>query len=123
MHRLSKTRLYKIYGGIKQRCYNENNPRYLRYGGRGISICDEWIGKNGFINFYNWSIQNNYSDNFNNNSEEMLCLDRIDNNGNYSPTNCRFISRSENSKKAQQDGGKEACRLGYWNYIQKLAKV
>lgn len=87
-HNMCKTKLYIAWDAMKQRCYNKNNKRYKHYGGRGIKICDEWLDKeNGFINFYNWSMQNEYADN--------LTIDRIDVNGNYEPDNCRWITNKE----------------------------
>lgn len=77
-HNLSKTRLYKIWNGMKQRCYNPNDTRYINYGARGISICDEW--KHNFKAFYDWAMRNGYDD--------TLSIDRIDVNGNYCPENC-----------------------------------
>ena len=70
---------------MKSRCYNQNNPQYSLYGYRGIIICNEWL--NNFMNFYNWSIYNKYQDN--------LTIDRIDVNGNYEPSNCRWITMKE----------------------------
>lgn len=84
-HGLSNSRLYNIYHKMIERCTNPNNPAYCHYGGRGITICDEW--KNDFVSFYNWSIQNGYSDN--------LSIDRINNDGNYEPTNCRWATAKE----------------------------
>lgn len=90
-HGLSETRLYKIYSGMKQRCCNKKAFNYLRYGGRGIYICDEWLGENGFENFYKWAMENEYSDN--------LTIDRIDVDKGYSPENCQWLTLSENCSR------------------------
>jgi len=84
-HGLSRTKLYHIYFGILNRCFNENDVNYNHYGGRGIAICDEW--KNSIVNFYDWSTTNGYKDG--------LSIDRINNDGNYEPNNCRWTTQLE----------------------------
>lgn len=94
-HNLSNTRLHKIWLGIKKRCTNKNCNAYKKYGGRGITICDNW--KNDFMAFYNWSISNGYN--------EYLSIDRIDVNGNYEPSNCRWatIEQQANNKRTNRN--------------------
>lgn len=81
-HGLSNHPIYYIWCGIKQRCYDKNNNKYHRYGGRGIRICDEWL--NDFEVFYNWA-----KDKW----QPGLTIDRENNNDNYCPENCRFVNR------------------------------
>lgn len=76
-HGLSKTRLYEIWAGMKKRCINPNSHAYERYGGREITVCNEWMD---FPPFYKWAIANGY--------EEDLTIERKNNDGNYEPSNC-----------------------------------
>lgn len=80
-------RLSRIYSMMKQRCYNSKMPNFKYYGARGIAVCDEW--QNDSQSFYEWAILNGY--------KEELTLDRIDNSGNYEPSNCRWVTAKEQS--------------------------
>ena len=84
-HSLSHTKLHNVWKNIKQRCNNRNDKRYRSYGARGISICDEW--NKSFSSFYIWSIEKGY--------KIGLSIDRIDNDGNYEPNNCRWTTTKE----------------------------
>lgn len=84
-HKMSHSRLYRIWNAMKERCLCETNPNYGNYGGRGISVCSKW--EDNFQAFYDWAMSNGYNDN--------LTLDRVDVNGNYEPSNCRWSTRKE----------------------------
>ena len=90
---LRKDKLYHIYNSMKQRCYNENALKYKNYGGRGIKICEEWL--NDFLSFKNWALKNGFS--YSKTRKEQS-LDRINNNGNYEPNNCRWVTHSQNCR-------------------------
>lgn len=80
-HGLRKTLLYNLWANMKQRCTNSKNLTYKNYGGRGITLCDEWLGNPE--NFINWALTNGYKKNYQ--------IDRLDNNLGYTPHNCRFV--------------------------------
>jgi hypothetical protein len=79
------TPLYRAWGNMRNRCYNEKHRFYSHYGARGIKVCDEWNGS--FKSFYEWAIDNGY--------QKGLSIDRIDNDGNYEPSNCRWATTQE----------------------------
>lgn len=83
-----KSSLYNSWQGMKKRCLNPNNPKYKRYGGRGINVCEEWLS---FKPFLEWALSHGF--------KEGYSIDRINNDGDYCPENCRWISVSENSRR------------------------
>lgn len=107
-HGLSYTRLCATFRRMKQRCYNKNDKKYYCYGARGIKICDEWLKDPR--NFYDWALSNGY--------KEDLSIDRIDVNGNYEPSNCRWadsIIQANNrttNRYIEMDG--EKLTLAQW---------
>ena len=100
-HKKSTTKLYWVWRAIKQRCYNINNKHYHNYGARGITMCDEW--RNSFENFYNWSKLNGYNENAIN---KTCTIDRINNDGNYEPNNCRWVDMKVQSNNRRKRKGK-----------------
>lgn len=108
-HGMAYTRINKIYRGMKCRCYTKSNSRYADYGGRGITICDEWLGKDGFQHFYEWAMNNGYTD--------ELTIDRIDVDQNYTPENCRWITMAE-----QGDNKRCSTKVSAFNETHSIAE-
>lgn len=88
VHGRCKTRLYRIWCGMKARCCNSKNSAYQRYGGRGITICDEW--RNDFMTFHRWAMANGY--------QEGLSIDRINNDEGYNPENCQWATITQQNR-------------------------
>lgn len=98
---IRNTKLYHVYHGMLQRCYNKKSPSFGNYGRAGISVCDEW--RNSYDEFFKWAMANGY--------REGLTIDRIDSAGNYEPGNCRWITLSENSARANVNRQKNHTKL------------
>ena len=98
-HGKGKCRLYGVWKNMKRRCYSPKVPQYPRYGGRGITVCDEW--RNDFSAFYEWAMANGYDEN----AALMQCtIDRIDNDKGYSPDNCRWVDNKTQCNNRSHSG-------------------
>lgn len=100
-------KLYECWHGLKKRCFNPNDTHYRWYGAKGITVCSDWIDFKGFCN---WALKNGYKEN--------LSIDRISNNGNYEPKNCRWTNF-----KQQCDNRSTTHHVRYKNKIVNLAEL
>ena len=111
-----KPRTFVIWNGMKLRCFNPKSNSYKSYGGRGVTVCDEWLV---FENFHKWAISNGYQDD--------LEIDRIDVNGNYEPSNCRWVTKSFNRSHQRHSRFFEVCgknlNISQWCRFLKTNKT
>lgn len=101
------TRLYGVWAGMKRRCLNPNTRYYSEYGGRGITVCDEWME---YSKFKDWAMQSGY--------QEGLTIDRQNVNGNYEPSNCRWATIQE-----QQRNRRNNIRLEYQGKVYSVVEI
>ncbi len=112
-HGKSNHNLYIRYRKMKERCYNQNSDKYATYGGRGIEMCEEWLGD--FEVFYDWAMRNGYS--------KSLQIDRIDTNGNYCPGNCRWVTPKQNGANTRPKKGGTSKYKGVSKKINRFVAV
>lgn len=108
-HNMSHHRLYRIWNKIKQRCYNKNDTNFKWYGAKGVEMDSDW--KKSFESFMKWSFANGYQDD--------LTIDRIDSAKGYEPSNCRWITREENTRRASIGRSKRTGELYEFNGEKK----
>ena len=118
-HGLSTSRIYRVWHEMRGRCYNKNDPNYYLYGGRGITVCDEWNerGPNreniGFMNFNRWANANGYDD--------TLTIDRINPDANYCPENCRWVDDKMQANNRRNNRYIE-LELGFKKFVYTLSE-
>lgn len=114
--KITNKRLYRIFHNMKSRCYLKTFPKYKYYGARGIGICNEWSGKNGYYSFEKWALENGYND--------KLEIDRIDNEKDYSPNNCRWVDRKTQNNNTRKNKfityNNETKTVAQWAEIYKM---
>lgn len=103
-HNMKRTKIYRVWCSMKERCDNKNNKSYKNYGAKGIKVCEEW--SNDFLKFYYWAINNGY--------KEGLTIDRINFNKNYEPQNCRWVTTKQQNRNYSKNrfmeyNGKKYC--------------
>lgn len=117
VHGDSHTRLHNIWSGMRERCYTKTDHHYPGYGGRGIVICEEW--RTSYPAFRDWSIANGYS--------EGLSIDRIDNDGPYSPENCRWTDQRTQCNNTRRNHivaiGEDRKTISEWSRISGIAST
>lgn len=116
-------RLYTVWNAMKDRCRNPNNKRYKIYGGRGITVCDDW--QNSYSSFRRWAYENGYNET----AKRGECtIDRIDTNGNYEPSNCRWVdykTQAQNRRKVKNHPRARQCEYAGRQYssLRELANA
>lgn len=117
-HNQSYSKLYANWCNMRYRCNVPTNLNYYKYGARGISVCKEWDNtENGFHNFYEWSIANGYKETPNDKGRNSLSIDRIDNDGDYCPENCRWVNAT-----TQQNNMRRNHLITYNGKTQSIAE-
>lgn len=111
-HGLSRTRLHTIWCHMKTRCKCKTSIAYRYYGGRGVKVCEEWI--ECFESFRDWAIKNGYSD--------TLEIDRIDTNGDYCPSNCRWATKSQQMQNRRKSVTGKTSRFKGVSWCANVSK-
>lgn len=112
MPTVTRARILRIYSRMKRRCYNPKDSNFRHYGLRGVKVCNSWMQEDGKEQFYRWALSHGYNDD--------LTIDRINPEGDYSPRNCRWITRSENSKRAYHP---MTYRISWYNVPRKNKRI